>query len=310
MSENENTNKKSAAVSKKLTEEDCKYIDEHWNQPGYTDAFIAEKINKPKHVVITYRNKNGLIKKLEPIGMDVPEIKKEEVFKHKLSVASTEEEKKYFYKDFFEKSPRSSRVKKFLSPEDYQYFGERWAEYHVQFPDMTASEEDMLEKMVLMDLRIIGNQKAMHQCHMVQEKLRSELSGRDQFDPENDKDLQILHTIDAYNAQEIEINKQYAILVKEYESVQRSLNATREQREENQKVGADTFWDLVKKFHNKEVREKSGRVAELIKQSQEKKVEKLYEVHKYIDGSLDIPLLNSDIVNKLRQNEKKEENVE
>ena len=283
-------------IKSNLTEKEKKFIEMQSTLEGWDDARIAKELGRNLNTIRKYRRSASITKdsagkvKTNLVPQDLKEDKKKEQ-----------------YKVNFYASDRLKRMKKHLAPEDLDYFADRWAEYHIQMPDMTATEEDAMEKMILLDIRIMYNQKSMRECHLVQEKLRNEMSNKEELDPENDRDLQIIHTIDAMNAQEIELNKQYAVLIKEYKDIQKTFNATREQREQNQKIGADTFFDLVKKFQNEDVRRESGRLNELMRISKDRKLKELMQPHKYVDGSYDLPILDGKEMKKQIKEEKRKE---
>ena len=137
-------------------------------------------------------------------------------------------------------------------------------------------------------------------------KLREQLNDRE-LDVENDLDLQIHQTIMSSNQHEIELNKQCALLMKEYKDIQEKLNATRQQREQNAKVGAETFLELIAKMNTEEFRERVGEQNELMKRAVKKKTEKWQMGHKYVDGMIDLPLLDGAHIKKVREAEAKAE---
>lgn len=301
----------------RLTEDEKRYIEEQSLDPKVTDEKIAKKLGRNPITIARYRKSKNIYKSTANRKISFEEINTGDKLKNRVKQATSDEERKAFYIEFFKLSGRAKKIRKIYELEDFEYFCDKWGEYHLQFNDMTSTEEDALEKLIMLDLRIIYNQKDMKQCQMVQHKLQEELSNKDELDPENDKDLQILQTINTYNGQQVELNKQLNLLLKEYNELQKSLNATREQREDNQRIGAETFFDLMKKMQNEEVREHIGRINELVKISQAKKLAKLKEPHKYLDGTYDLPILDGADIKRLKEledlknkeeKEKKDEN--
>ena len=88
-------------------------------------------------------------------------------------------------------------------------------------------------------------------------------------------------------------------LTDKYLLLQKSLNQTREQREAKQKVGADTFLTLVRKFKEVKEREAMGEYNELMKLATKKKEVEFKEGHEFVDKSIEPILLDgSDFVTK------------
>lgn len=303
------TDRKRQPRNKNLSIEEQDFITMNAADPLWSDARIARHLGRSEETIKRFRKRNN-IRRDKNNSKDVTkkaateEPKKESrnkidtIQKH---IDESNAKKKKYFKDKFTSSMRSPRVVKSLSREDYDFFVDRWSEYHLQFTDMTSSEEDTLEKMILLDIRLAHNQSNLRKCHQIQEKLSDAMSKREELDPENERDLQILHTIDSYNGKELELNKEFRELSKEYNELQKSLNATREQREANQKIGADTFFDLIKNMQNSEYRDKAARMNELMKMSRDKKIKDLQEPHKFVDGQYDYPMLDGEVFKRKAQ---------
>lgn len=291
---------KTSRTTKNLSPEEKAFINSHAEKAEWTDKKIAKHLGRSEEAIKKYRRRNSMRRD----GKEVEPAKAAANIQQQIE--NTEEAKRKFFKQKLMKSLRAPRLVKSLSPEDYEFFVDRWSEYHLQFTDMTSSEEDSLEKMVLLDIRLNHNQKNLRQCHVIQEKLSSAMSKREDLDPENERDLQILHTIEAYNSKELELNKEFRELSKEYSDLQRSLNATREQREANQKIGAETFFDLIKTMNDNERRSKAARLNELMKMSRNQKLTDLQEPHKFVDGQYDYPVMDGAAFKKRLEAEKAE----
>lgn len=297
-------NKKPGFPGVPLTEEEKRFIDTHYGQQGWSDNAIAKKLGKSKLTIFRYR------KKVRE-ALERTKTKEEKNIGNALIYKDLELFKRH--KAEFIKTARYKRIAEdsFFSQKDLDYFIEVWCRYKIQFKDMTATEEDSLEKMIILDIRILYNQKSMRNCQKTQEQLQEQLNSEGRkLDVKDDKDLQIIHTVEMCNTQEIELNKQYALLIKEYKEIQKTLNATREQREQNQKIGAETFFDLVKKFQSEEVRAKVGRYNELVRLSKEEKFKEFQQPHKYVDGAYDLPILDGATIKKAKLNEEKTNNPE
>ena len=74
------------------------------------------------------------------------------------------------------------------------------------------------------------------------------------------------------------------------------LKATRKQRVELLKNIKKDFVSLIKSLMDEKIRENEGRELNMMQLASKKEYERLTELHKYSDGILDIPILNSDSV--------------
>ncbi len=283
-------------TQRRATGEDKKFMLKHMDTPDWTDERLAQQLDLSVETVKNFRKEMG------GTNQKYVNVKTLEEIKEKLRVVSGEEEKKYLYRQEFVLSERSKRLHKMFTTDDYQLVVEKWAGYKYQLPEMTIAEEDTLEKMLVLDVRMIQNQKSMRACQEQQELIRKQLlnllsdSEDGEIDQASESGKMISQTLQSLNSSENELNKNYQILLKEYGNLQESLNATRQQREKNQKVGAETFFDLVKKLSDSEAREKIGRETALQKKAMQKKMSQLKKPHQYLDGSYDLPILNSDSV--------------
>lgn len=271
-----------------LSHEMKMFIQSHVYDPTWTDEKFAKELKVNAHAVSLYRRKEGLKRSAGEVNISTADLTQ------KIKSTQNIEEKKNLHKVLFMHSARFARLKTVFDPHDLVLVTDKWLDYKLQLPDMTASEEDILEKILILDLRILYNQKAMQVCQSQQNAIRSQMTVKSELDPDNDKDLMLMQLATTKNGEEIEINKQYAILLKEYNSLLESLNATRKQREEKFKVGATTFFDLVKDLNNKEMREQIGKINEYQKRAMMKKTSDLKKPHQYMDGAIDVPILDGE----------------
>lgn len=293
----------------RLTDEQKNFIIAHSTLEGWGDSKIAQQLNIPRSTVIRFRKRQGVGKSFKGV---MGKVKPKDVIKppETLKMAENDDQRRAYYRQMLLRSPRSLRLAKMFDDEDFEFFLERWIEYHIQFPDMSASEEDNLEKLIIVDLRIAYNSKSMKECIKIQNELRESLNSKGKLDPENDRDLQIIHTINSQNGQEQALNSELTKLTKEYSDILEAMNGTRQQREASQKVGATTFFDLIQKFNQEEVRREVGRYNELVRKSKEKKLNDLMQPHKYIDGNYDLPILDGAEVKRLKELEDKNKSNE
>lgn len=290
-------------MPRKLTHQMKMFIQSHVYDPEWTDERFGKELNVDPHTVAVYRRKEGYKRKSGEVSVNIVDIK------IKIKNTQNYDEKKNLLKIEFMHSPRFSRLKEIFDSHDLILVIDKWIDYKIQLPDMTTSEEDVLEKMLILDLRIMYNQKSMRTCQQNQDSIRAKQSSKPELDPDNEQDLMLMQLITSKNGEEIEINKQYSLLLKEYNSLQESLNATRRQREDKLKIGADTFFDLIKSLNQKDVREQIGKINEYQKRAMSKKMSDLKKPHQYLDNVVDVPILDGESVRNKAEN-REEENDE
>jgi len=294
-------------IGVRLNDEEKEFIATHTGL-GWTDEKIAEALNRDIDTIRSHRKKMGLTKpngrpakkvtipnEINPA--DDPEVDRERFLKFRTSLL---------------KSSRYIHVYESLDKNNLEFFIDKWCLYHLQFNDMAYSEEDMLEKMIFLEIRINQNQKNLKHVADVQRQLGEKLNKMRQESQgpegvETELDLQILQTLDTFNSREQELNREFQDLFKEFKNVQESFNATRKQREDRQKIGSDTLFTLLKKMQNEEFRNATNRWTELTVASKNEKRKDMQKTHKYIDGSYDNPLLLGQKSAKTEQTEQSEQ---
>lgn len=281
-----------------LTDAEKAYIRKNVGKPGVSDESMGRDLERHKLTIASYRKTLKLKNPTAGIKQ-----KNDEEFKNQLSTAGSQDEKRALFRNQLLSSYRMARIRLVLNEADLQYLVDRWVEYHLQFKDMTPTEEDLIEKMIILDIRLNHNAKFLRDLHATTDALKLRIPMSDEMDPEDPQQMMILQTIQTYNGQEVELNKQYQLLLKEYQAIQQSLNATREQREASQKIGAVTFLDIVRKMNDDETKMKMGRTTELTKIAADRKRKSLSQPHKFIDGTVDIPILTSDTYQEATKSE-------
>lgn len=203
------------------------------------------------------------------------------------TLSQREKEKFSEWERKFRKSERYKKLQGILMPDELIRFMQDWIVYHIQVDDMLAAEEDQLENMLIIKLRMDDNQAALRMATEQEARLKEQFGGRlDQdLDPENEQDHMLYEHIMSVNQQKNELNKQFLALQASYQETQKHLNLSREQREKAKRVGADTFFSFVKSFNDRDIREKIGRQNELFKIATARKLQQLKEPHKFVDGT-------------------------
>lgn len=282
-----------------LTLEEIDFIRTHGVMPGWTDKKIAAHLNIAEPTVKKYRNKYKIKK-----GGNTLEIESTSVPKDSINKANIpEEEKLKLWKNYFKGTAQYKRIKQEMTSEDLDYFIERWATYHLQFDELKPTEEASIIKLVTLDLRMSDSRRDYRKMQEEEQRLERELGGRELQDLENEEDRILFEMIQGNIRLKMECNKQLLDLNKNHELLLRELNATREQREQTEKIGADTFANFVKLLTDEERRIRSNNYTEYMKLSTEKKTKEFKQLHTYVDNTQDRILLDgNDFIKKDSQN--------
>jgi hypothetical protein len=267
-----------------LTSNEKKFIDNHCYDPEWTDVKIAKQLGRNSDTIKNYRQKIG-VKKTGTGNVIIGDqlISKKLINRSNL----TEDEKIKMWTTFFKTTQRYKRLTQQLTAENLEYFGELWAKYCLQFEDMQPSEEEMVEVICTYHLRIGDNQRDFKNAQIHEIDLLAQLGGRAEAELslEHESDRFLYEAIVSNNRIKMDINKEYRELTGKLESYQRSMNATREQREQYEKIGSDTFLSLVRSMNEYDQRKDSGQYNELMRLATEAKAKDLKKSHKFIDGS-------------------------
>ena len=267
-------------MAKKLTKTDHKYIRENYLRK--TDGEMADVLGCTVRTIERSRKKMGLMKrgvKADPnLDEDNP--------------SDTDLER--YYKSSFMSSVRGKRLRRELGDEDWETLVYEWVAYHMQLDDLTHTEENTIEHIIILKLRMDKNQKDYQSSVLLRDSLMDESSIRDlkDLDLQDPEESAVYEKIYSASVRMTDLNKEYKELLDKITRMSESLNVTRRQREEKGKVGAETFFMLCKEFENRAVRQKEGRKAELLRMAAENNEKKLRESVQYMDGEIAPQLLD------------------
>lgn len=266
------------AKDKSLTEADKTFIESHYLEKN--DEELAKAIDVSIEEIRKYRLDNKLLKH------SVETSKREG--KNPEEIRFNEIRKKFL------KSRRADGVKRTLSKEDFDYFANLWADYQLQFEDLTPTEEDMVELLILTKIRINDNTNNLKKIKESEKQIQEQLGNRQQeeLNLENEQDRYYYEMIMANNRLAQDANKDYKELVEKFEKIQRALAGTREQREAKHQIGADTFLSLVKQMNDRDIRLEAGRYNELMRLATQKQKAKYAKEHELLDGTTSNLLLS------------------
>ncbi len=272
-----------------LSIDEKKFIEIHCLQDNWTDRRIAEELGRDILTVSKYRKKVGIHKGSKgSLKTEIKDIVKTSINKQNLDDA----QKIQAHKNTFKRTNRYKALQKQLSETDLEVFVERWGSYSLQFEDMSESEQDILEILISLKLRMEDNRKDYKNAQEYEAELKTKLAGRmdKDLDLENEADRFIYEMMMSNNRAKQELNKDYRETTNKYENYAKMMNATREQRESQQRVGADTFLSLVRMMNDTQRRQEVGIYNERMKLATANKKNQMKKAYKFADGSIE-PLL-------------------
>lgn len=274
-----------------LSKLEIKFIEDHVLDGGCTDAALAKELGRSELTIKRCRDKLGLKKggggKLHP---DANNISDETLNSLKVS----DDDKRVAWSAKFKLTSRYKKIKNALNDHEVEFFINQWADYHVQFNDMQPSEEDLLEHMLMVQVRLDDNHRQRRQLQIYEEHLKAQFMDKldKELDLENENDRRLHEMLMSNNRQLQDLNKELKDLTERYEKFQRAFAGTREQREQNNKVGGETFMTLLQEFNKREFRMKMGRANEYMKMATKQQSDKMKNIHKFVDGSEEPILLD------------------
>lgn len=278
--------------SRKLTKGEKKIIEDMVIQKK-TDNEIAEYLGRSVNTIQKYRTTVGFVKtgRGKPVfdGNTIQRISKNEK-------AMSEGEKILEWKKAFKQGTRYKRLADELIFDDLDFFCDQWASYNHQMEDMKPAEEDTLEILITYQIRLRHNRKDYKSLQIAEERYRKELGDlfTVQLDLESEDHRNLWEMIISNNNAKKELNKEFKDLTDKHDNLLKSLNVTREQREQQQKIGADTFLSLIKRLNDKEERAEIGKYNERMKFSTETQIKKLKEDYEFLDGTIEPVYLDGD----------------
>jgi hypothetical protein len=216
---------------------------------------------------------------------------------------SEDEKDASFWLHELNNSARGRRIKSILTKDEWSSFCEDWIGFHKQLEDLNHTEQNNIEQIIMLKLRIDKNQADYSSNVNLRDTLMRESGIRDikDLDLTDPQQAQIYEKIFAAGLRLTDLNKEYKELLEKSTKISESLNITRKQREEKGKIGADTFFALCKKFDSKRTRNQEGRMAELMKLSMHKKTSDLRNAVEFMDGETAPQLLDATTVIKMEE---------
>lgn len=269
-------------VVKPLTDDEKKFIRSKCLDPDWTDKKIAKALNRSIESVRKIRKQENIVKTSSgAVKVDVlPE--------HAINKSSLDKNQKAAcWLRVFRQSERYKRFQDQLTAENLKFFADRWAHYCIQFDDLKTAEESQLETLITYEMLIADNRRNYTAAQKYEKELKKMLEGKldKDLDLENEKDRFIWEMIESNNRVIREITEEFRDLTKQHEAYFKILNSTREQREQNESIGSDTFLSLVRSLTDADKRREIGKYNELMKIATKEHSKQLKKTHKFADES-------------------------
>lgn len=200
-------------------------------------------------------------------------------------------------------SPVWKELKNQFTEDELNTFLYHWSRLIAQFDeDVYPTEElqiiEYIRTLILTNRVLTRHKKNLDELESLEKELGYEL----QLDMEEQDQAKIagLRTlINALRAAQDQNLKDYKDLIDKKSKQEASLKGTREQRVKDIEQRGVTLTGLMKELTlNKEFREKVGIEMEKMRLAAEAEVLRLSELHKYVDGSYDIPFLTPETVKR------------
>jgi len=277
-------------MPKRLTDADKDYI--LYNYKTMTDKEMSEILKCSTRTIERHRSSSGLIKKH----------RKEHVSESPVGLKS-DVDKREFYKNQFILSHRGRKLKGQVSNREWPNVVSEWCEYHVQLDDITYTEQNTIEQIIIIKLRMDRNQTDYKDASALRDSLMDDIGMDDikDLDLTNPDEAAIYEKIYSASIKMSDLNKEYRDMLDKSTKLQETLNVTRKQREEKGRVGADTFFDLCRKLESQKARDEEGRMAELLRMATEKNSGNLREAIEYMDGEIAPQLLDEETINLMEK---------
>lgn len=275
-------------MPRRLNDSDKDFIIENYTK--MTDREIANVLNCSTRTIERFRSSSGLSKRASASK----EIDRD------FNISTGDQDEVYWERNLTN-SNRGRRLREKVTSSEWPVVKDEWVAYHMQLEDLTHTEENTIEQIIILKLRMDRNQKEYKESA----ELRSQIMEEAQISDIKDLDLTDPDQASLYeksygaSIKMNDLNKEYKELLDKATKLQETLNVTRKQREEGGRVGADTFFALCRVFENKNEREKAGRMAELLKISTEKNMTGLRGAVEYMDGEIAPQLLDDETIDKM-----------
>ena len=258
----------------RLSNEEKYFIDKN------SDSMTAEQIA------------DQLDRKVEPIIKELKKLGKTTNKKQTYALQSEEDIKK---------SPEWKQLKAQFTESELELFLYHWKETMAQFrKDVLHTERQQIIRTITLMLKCdqaLRKEKETEDRERVLSALVEEERAKDKEDRDMDMILNLERQIASYRAARESLSRDFKDLHTKQEKAFEKLKATREQRIQKLENNKTTLSGLIKALlEDPEFYQKEGKELEKMRLAMEQQKWKHADLHKYDDGQLDRPLLNSETV--------------
>lgn len=287
---------------KKLNEAQEKKIIDLLLHGSKTQEEIAAEYNISEDTVYRLKNRTGLVG-VEAPTPETPTSAKRKIKKPDISKTDGANNifvKRSLIRQEFMETERYKHKKTIYSGVNLDYYVDQWVSWIMQLKDITPSEEDSIDMVIMVKMRLEDNQREYDDYTAKLAELKVQLLALDMTIDTADVNQRILNEqIQSISFLRVELNKDTDKLMDKFNALQKGLNVSREQREKNQKIGGPTFLKLVKEMTDKHRRDEISEEEEYFRLSTLNKVEKMKVPIMFEDGMADPIILDgSDFANK------------
>jgi len=252
-------------------------------------AEIAVKLNRTPETVTDFIRKNRLV-----------------VTKQAPVVSSVGVTKQIEIREELRASEKWRRLKQELTTDEIRYFEEEFIKLVSQFDNnVQASEESQIFDAIKVDLlksrNLIERRRAREDIARLerQQETFMKTNGDDaaMWD-ESARNFYLSLESKLVELRSAEQNKtnEFVKLQERYDRLMNDLKATRAQRIKDVETGKVSFLGLLKSLMQKDIAEREGREAGLMKMAGDKEYQRLGRLHTFEDGIIDRPILSPDTV--------------
>ncbi len=175
-----------------------------------------------------------------------------------------------------------------------------------QFKGNVLSSEETtvtqaIKYIILMSRNLIARSNALKDVGRLEQMMES-LMAQYNYDPKQfdtqakSLALNLETQLQAARASEQAHTNEYVKLQERYDNLMKSLKAMRDQRIKDVETSKVNFLGLVKMLQQKDMQDREGRNAELMRLSANKEYNRLGQLHKFEDGNVDRPILSADTI--------------
>jgi hypothetical protein len=222
----------------------------------------------------------------------------EDFIKREMKIGLTsEQEAAYSLQD----RPYWKELEAQFTEEELELFKYHWSKIISQFKDdVFPTEEiqvvDVIKLEILMNRCLKGNKENIEQINTYDAMIRDERA-QDKDQQDIDYILNLERQVASLRASQESLNKDYRELQAKKSSMLREMKGTREQRIKRLEESKQSFTSWVAQLMlNPQLAKDYGIQMEKMRLSMENEKERLSQLHKYEDGTIDQPFLTPDTV--------------